>query len=273
LQPQISAALAAKRFPAFSPSIGNAPALRAPEWWQDGCLNVSSRNMARCTYGRSPASRELAVVGDSIATSWLPGLRIAAAEQGWRLHVFTMRLCPTANVPTFLVRASDGVDRTCQRHRQWMLAQVRQLKPFIVISSNGSDGPQRLYPSMGPDWQDRWTRGLTESLRALAQVSHKVVVLPPPPATGALARCTANRRPADCARRVSLQWRQLFAAEHLAAKRTGTNIRHPDIRTWFCASQRCPGFVGRTPVMADGRHLAAAYARRLAPQLHAALNS
>lgn len=273
MRPAIVKSLAATRFPTFNPSISNPPALRAPEWWQDGCLNVSDRNKERCTYGPTNATRELAVVGDSIATSWLPGLRAAAAKHGWRLHVFTMQLCPTGNIPTYLVRSSDGVNRTCQNHRRWMLEQVQQLRPFITIASSSADGPNYMWPSKGADWESRWASGLTETLRVLAQASHKVVVVPSPPPTGALAKCTSRGRPADCVRGITTQWRQVFNAEHTAAKRAGANVRHPQISTWFCADGRCPGFVGTTPVMADGKHLAAAYGRRLTAHLDAALNS
>ena len=44
----------------------------APEWLVDRCDNVNPGNVDRCRYGDLTAPRTAVVVGDSMATSWLP---------------------------------------------------------------------------------------------------------------------------------------------------------------------------------------------------------
>ena len=51
----------------------------SPEWLHDKCLDVSPKNAERCTYGPPDGARSVALIGDSVAVSWLPALRRAAA--------------------------------------------------------------------------------------------------------------------------------------------------------------------------------------------------
>lgn len=44
---------------------------------------------------------------------------------------------------------------------------------------------------------------------------------------------------------------------------TADSLTFVDTRSWFCAFDRCPAFVGSTPVCADGTHLTDAYSRAL----------
>jgi hypothetical protein len=62
---------------------------------------------------------------------------------------------------------------------------------------------------------------------------------------------------------------QQVAIEQDVARTTGA--LHVDPERWFCADDRCPAVVGSTPVYADGLHMTAEYAERIAPEVGAAV--
>ena len=55
----------------------------APEWLVDKCDNVNAGNLARCRYGAATAPRTAALVGDSMAISWMPALRAVLEPRGF----------------------------------------------------------------------------------------------------------------------------------------------------------------------------------------------
>ncbi len=222
------------------------------EWLHDKCLDVSDKNAARCTYGSPAAHRSVALLGDSVAVSWLPAMRAAASLQDARIHVLTRRQC--ANV-------RGSVSPACTDHQNWALEQVRRLRPDLVVLSARYQGKQT--PA-------QWRDGTTAMLAELATYAHRVVVLAPPPESGNLQSCyTRLSAPQDCTLAVSDRWRSYAGAEQQAA--TIGRARFVDTRPWFCEGERCPALVDDLPVLFDGRHLTKAYAGAIAPQLAAAL--
>jgi hypothetical protein len=224
----------------------------APEWLQDKCLDVSDKNAVRCTYGPPTANASVAVLGDSVAVSWLPALRRAPSLKTARIHVLTRRQC--ANLRGF-------VSASCTQHQDWALAQVRRLRPGIVVLSARYQGAQT--PA---EWEVGTLRMLTE----LAPYTRRIVVLAPPPDTANLQSCyTRLSAPRDCIEEVTYRWRSYAGAEQEATARRAVFV---DPRPWFCAGDRCPALVGDVPVMFDGRHLAAVYAAVIAPLMSASLS-
>jgi peptidoglycan/LPS O-acetylase OafA/YrhL len=218
----------------------------APEWLHDKCLDIGSKNAARCTYGPATATRSVALIGDSVAVSWLPALRRAPSLRNARIHVLTLRQC--ANL-------RDVVSPGCAGHQDWALEQVRRLRPSLVVMSARYQGSQSAI-----EWRD----GTTRMIAAVAPYTKKVVLLSPPPGTGNLQSCyTRLSEPQDCAAAVSDRWRTYAGAELQAA--TAGHAVFVDSRQWFCVADRCPAVVADLPVLFDGRHLTAVYAAAIAP--------
>ncbi|MCW2572793.1 MAG: O-antigen acetylase [Frankiales bacterium] len=224
----------------------------APEWLQDKCLDVSDKNAARCTYGPPTANASVAVLGDSVAISWLPALRRAPSLGTARIHVLTRRQC--ANL-------RGSVSPACLEHQDWALAQVRRLRPGMVLLSARYQGAQT--PA-------EWEAGTVQMLKELAPYTHRIVVLAPPPDTANLQSCyTRLSAPRDCVEDVTYRWRSYAGAEQQAAAGRAVFV---DPRPWFCAGDRCPALVGDVPVMFDGRHLTAVYAAAIAPLMSGSLS-
>jgi hypothetical protein len=155
----------------------------------------------------------------------------------------------------------------CDEHKDWAVDRVRDLRPDLVVASNSTTmlDHQTGQPS-GAARFPAWRTGMTRTLEELVPHAGRVVLLSPPPRAGNLQSCvTRLSRPVDCTTPVPADWLDLRQAERAAAAAAGAE--HVDVEALFCADGRCPAVVGSTPVYTDGRHLTAAYARRLAPQL------
>ena len=220
----------------------------SPEWLHDNCLDTGDKNARRCTYGPANATRTVALMGDSVAVSWLPALRRAATLRNTRIHVLTLRQC--ANLRGY-------VSKGCRGHQDWALKQVCQLRPEIVVMSARYQGTQS---------PNQWRDGTIRMLDEVRPYTKRILLLSPPPGTGNLQSCyTRLSKPRDCAAQVSERWRTYAGAELQAATQGGATFL--DSRDWFCVSDQCPAVVGALPVLFDGRHLTAVYAAAIAPAM------
>jgi peptidoglycan/LPS O-acetylase OafA/YrhL len=225
----------------------------SPEWLHDKCLDLGDKNAARCTYGPPHATRSVALLGDSVAVSWLPALRRAPSLRNARIHVLTLRQC--ANLRGL-------VSKGCAGHQDWALEQVRRLRPDLVILSARYQGKQDAI---------EWRVGTVRMLDAVRPYAKRVVLLSPPPGTGNLQSCyTRLSKPRDCAARVSDRWRTYAGAEQQAATAAGAVFL--DARQWFCVADECPAVVDDLPVLFDGRHLTAVYAAMIAGSMSPAFS-
>ena len=266
LAADIRASIAPTAWPPLLPPLEGIDRSGAPEWIVDKCDNVNPGNVERCLYGPADAPRTAALVGDSIAVSWLPALREVLEPRGFRIQVLTRNQCPAPAVLLYRERPAKPFVE-CADHVEWAVEQVRALSPALVVVSNSLTmvGKQVAEPE-GAERYARWGTGMAQTLRALEEAADAVVVLGAPPRAGNLQECvTRVSEPGDCTEPVPAEWRAVRDAEAAAALEAGATYLDPE--RWFCADDRCPAVVGSTPVYTDGRHLTAAYSRRLAPHL------
>jgi peptidoglycan/LPS O-acetylase OafA/YrhL len=239
--------------------LDDLTAAGAPEWIEDKCLDVGPRNAEKCTYGPGTAKHVAALLGDSVAISWLPALRDAAERAGWRIHVLTRRQCPNPALPG---GSTEAVSESCSQHQRWAAEQVLKLRPELVVLSNRYGGAD----------PEQWRVATGATLARLAPARARTVVLSPPPETGNLQKCyTRLSEPAQCTKPVSDDYRSFTAAEGAAAQASGA--RFVDTRSWFCAKDLCPAVIDGAPVHWDGRHLSAPYSRFLGPYVEQALKA
>jgi peptidoglycan/LPS O-acetylase OafA/YrhL len=269
-QARVLAALQATAWGELSPSLDS---LRKPP---EGCTTVDARNVHRCVYGDTGAARTAVVIGDSIAMAWTPAVREALAGRGWRVQMLTMSECPAVDLKTFRNRGTRGtVYAECVAHRAWARAQIRRLQPDLVVAASLVDFANRIVgidSTNAPANYAAWQQGSERMLRDLKADAKHVVLLSAPPNSGNLQTCVTRRsKPADCVRKVTTQNRRVAAAERAAAAAVGAGYVDPI--DWFCYEGRCPAVIGTTPVMREGTHITAAFARTLGPLLRPALLS
>ena len=272
LAADIAASVAPASWPELDLPLATISRAGSPEWLEDKCDNVNRGNVERCRYGDPAAPKTAALVGDSMAISWLPALRRYLEPRGWQVQVLTRNQCPLPQVGFWRDRPSQPFTQ-CNDHKDWVLEQVRALRPQLVVASNSITflDHQEGEPE-GAERFTAWRDGLQATLEQLRAAAGRVVVLGPPPRSGNLQSCvTAFSSPSDCTTDLTGDWVDLRAAERTAAARAQAD--YVDVEPLFCASGRCPAVVGSTPVYTDGRHLTAAYARRVAPRLGALVDA
>ena len=237
--------------------LDNLPDAAAPEWIRDRCLDIGPRNIERCVYGPKDATKDLALIGDSVAISWLPALRQAAERSGWRIQVLTRRQCPNPALPP---GATTAVSESCANHQQWVAEQVLRLRPDLLVLSNRYGGAE----------PDQWLQATATTLQRFAPAKARTIVLSPPPETGNLQKCyTRLSEPSQCTKPISDVYRAFRTVEKRAADQFGAQF--VDTSSWFCAKDLCPAVVASAPVHFDGRHLSASYSRFLGPYVEQVL--
>lgn len=275
LTAEITAALVAQEWPDLTPSLDSLGRdAMAPEWMTDGCLGGEQRSLAdprenvdHCVYGDPAASRTAVLLGDSVAISYLPGIRAALEPAGWRIDVMTLVQCPVADVP--LTKIDGSAYTECNDFRHWTLDRVAALHPDLVVTSESPNTLKRLVgePSDG-EALATWVAGMSSSLARLTESADRVVVLAAPPGTGTrdVERCTNSlATPEDCVYVPGGDYHRLVQAEFDLVAAQG--LTYVPTEPWFCSSLRCPDFVATTTVFADAGHITSAYSQRLAPVL------
>lgn len=255
----IIAALAAPDWPDLTPSLDElGPDSWVPEWAVDGCGTVTSEDLGKCSYGTTEATRTAVLIGDSVAVSWAPGIR-AALGTDWRLQVLTKQACPAATVSVLPITDSADFTKACDENHQWVIDQITQIKPDLIILSSTEASMDRLASKAEGDVADsEWQVGMSDLLGRVGDLAARTVLLEPPPLGQNLESCaTLLSVPADCTRQPTKTRARMIAADAAAVADTAQKtIVQVDTTPWFCTDQGdCPSFVGNHPVFADGQHL------------------
>ncbi len=267
---EIAASLSASEWPELTPGLDSlGEDAWAPEWTQDDCLNVGSDRVEDCLYGDPAADRTAVLLGDSMAISWMPGIREALEPAGWNVQSLTFGQCPQVAVRIRAATEIDGFTEGCRRHQEWAVGEVRRSQPELVIVASAGNSVRRLASEAeGEAALAEWQAGVTDMLTALDTQPVRVVVLSSPPDGENLQTCaTRFNGPQDCISSPPEELDAFLDAERAAVERfrgAALQATYVDTRPWFCdAQERCPSFVGTAPVFADGLHLSEAYATRL----------
>lgn len=273
---QIQKSLDYEEWPTLSPAIENlGPEAWVPEWVEDNCQDVWQADVARCTYGDPGASNTAVLVGDSIAISYMPGIRAALEGDGWKVISLTLQQCPAVDVPVLKDRSSGGgAYIECDRHHDWVRDYIAELNPDMLIMSSVQETTQRLASrATGDDAIKEWVSATTSTLAEFAGVAKKVVLLGPPPGGTNLQMCaTTLNTPKDCVATKSVEYDKTQHAVLAAVPPGFPNVSVIDTSSWFCSDDnRCPSFVNNTVMFADGGHLTGAYSKKLGPLLRTVL--
>jgi peptidoglycan/LPS O-acetylase OafA/YrhL len=251
-----------------------------PAYYDAGChLDYLDAAMpSQCVYGDPAGARTVFLFGDSHAAHWFPAVDAVAKERGWKLLVRTKSACNAASVLTF----SPGLKRVyteCPVWRSEVLAEIKQVQPYlVVISSSGNNGNPLVdaagnRPS-GAGLDAQWAAGWETTYRAIKGSKTRLVQIRDTPWPGYnVPECLAEhsekvaRCAAQPAKSIVLPDRQVLVAQ--AAKTNGVQMIDP--LAWFCTADACPGLVGNVLVWRDDDHITTRYSKMLAPLLSARL--
>ncbi|KRE47558.1 hypothetical protein ASG92_09960 [Arthrobacter sp. Soil736] len=270
LSGKVSAALSATAWPELTPTLdGLGESSWAPEIVKDGCLSVSDDNFGNCAYGPLKAKKTAAVVGDSIAASWMPAIRAALEPKGYRIQMLTLSGCPAFVTELRSEHAAD-----CNSHRAWTKDKLASLQPDLIIMANAFEDIAGLEGKSPQEVATAWKSGGTLFLNELPAAS-SFVMLSAPQGGKSLTECaTKLSSPADCVSTVG-DFRKMIdrAATEAVTAASSARMAYVDTTSWFCVADKCPSFIGNNPVRIDASHLTGVFAKSLGPVLADALES
>jgi len=270
LRQELGTALAATRWPEFSPPIDDLADQRAPQWTQDGCADVTDQNKARCAYGAEGSEQTVAVIGDSVATSWLPGI-IAGLGSDHRIQALTKQGCGVSLAPASAPQSDPTKPwKQCADHHAWVTEQLVETPPDILIVAESYMASSRLASrATGVAGAAEWRAGLEGALAGVPEGT-RIVTLMAPPGAANLQECYSPvSRPGDCVGGTSAAWLQTLAVEKGATESAGGTF--VDTRDWFCVRGRCTSFIGDVAAYVDAFHLSRSYSERTGPVIRDAV--
>jgi hypothetical protein len=266
VQAAVAAAAGVQALPSnLSPPLAEAPAAK-PAVFVNGCVRSwLGTGQDECASGNLEAGRTMALVGDSHAAMWQPGLETVAAQQGWRLETTAKVLCPLLDLPT----QSPYLGREYTECHQWrteILDRLRAERPaLIVVDMDRLYTPDYGFTVYGPEWLASLTRTVAE-LRSTGAV---VLVLGPvPDPFGNVPSCLSDHL--DSATACSPERAVAMNEAGIAAEAEATvagGAQYAPLTDLFCTATVCPVVVGNQLVFRDDNHLSIDYAQFLAPVL------
>ena len=263
-QRDVQAALASSQWPKIDVS---AAALNWNSATREAHCSSSTGDVPQCIFANPRASKKVVVVGDSTSLAWLPAIRGALEPQGWQVTVLYHASCPW--VPVKLIDEKGSPNRSCDTFHERFPAVVAKMAPDMVIAAHwftyyGSLSSRAAFPAALNEWRD----SSEVMIRSLAKSSPRVVILATPPGGPNIAKCmTRFNSPTDCESPLPPAWQPMSDATEEAVRSTASSVvdvKYVDTLSWFCAADgRCPAFIGKSPVTADGEHLSPGQAASL----------
>ncbi|MEI5687759.1 acyltransferase family protein [Sphingomonas kyungheensis] len=222
-----------------------------PVEYKTGCsLPFGESVIQACPSGQPDSRFRIAVVGDSHAAQWLPGIEAAGRARGWAIVPLTKSSCPL--VPVRL-RHFDAA--ACAAWSRNVMAELRAHPPQVVIYALYLDGEIAQLPSDAVR-----LAAVRPALAQLAALGSQVIVLRDTPHLAGdpiAALDAAQPRPLPAVAR--------RAGPDIVAQAAATlpGVRVLDMNDLVCPAARCRAVIGNLVVWRDEHHIAAHYAATL----------
>jgi hypothetical protein len=229
-----------------------------------------------CARGDTNGDKVMVVVGNSHGRHWIPALDAIARHAGYRAYYLVKPQCVGSLVTPDMGETEEPFT-DCADFHVWMLQQIEELHPDLVIASTsttergvyGSDGG---YVEEREDVNALVKDGYLELFGRLDQAADRVVVIRDIPylqRDPGTCLSTGHADLGDCLMR-PVGFRQAGSQDQLeAAQEVGVDSIDPS--RWFCWRSLCPSVVGSTIAHRDQGHMTNEYSRQLAEPLGRAL--
>ncbi|GAB4195762.1 MAG: acyltransferase family protein [Wenzhouxiangellaceae bacterium] len=236
-----------------------------PGVYTDGChVSVRETEPRLCVlHEPSHRARTAVISGDSHAANWIPALRLAAEQAGWRLIAITKSACSISHAPgpgRYYVRPE------CVAWSVSVLEQLAQIQPDIVFLARSRRSDD--YPD---EHSQQWTEGLVSMLANvitdLDSVAGRVIVIAD--TLRFIDKPYLCLDQPDCRGRIDPLYQRPDPLT--AAVSSSGHGELLDMRPLLCPENGCPAVIGNVIVWRDPHHLTATYSRTLAPRFRAIL--
>ena len=238
------------------------------EAFDDGChlkeTSLIESPESRCVFGDPAAENTVVTIGDSHGLMYAPPVIALARQHDWRAINMTRAGCTVAEVE---------YRSECDDWRENTLSRIEELRPSLVIISNGTDDGDRYAVTADGRQLDRdqsepyLEQGFAKTLRRIKRTGAKVAVIRDiPHAPDDVLDCVAEN-PNDlepCAYRPHRSAERAYDA-HAARRVAGVTLIDP--LPLICPDGLCPAVIGDALVYRNGYHLSATFAATMAPWL------
>ena len=223
-----------------------------------------------CRFETVGATREVAIVGDSIGVQWFSMVPEVFHESDWNISVYTKSACAIVD-EEFVYDRVGGVYEVCAEWRNSVIEQLELEQPEVIIIGNSI-----AYPFDEKQWID----GARRVFQRLSQSASQVIVIPGTPTLGfdgpgCLARNWSTSRQTvaescvarDRTRRASKVTEHLqVASSHLE------NVHVLELNDLVCPEEECHALSkDGLLVFRDSQHLNDSFVRARAPLIRARL--
>lgn len=241
--------------------------------YRHGCVQSLRRDTLKvCRYGAKLEETRLriAVVGDATGANLLPALKEGAVEHGWRVETYLKESCLWSDRPVWN-RKLRGAYTGCVGWSGRVARELLRSRPDVVLlaqSPTYTDDRARTIELAAP----RLAAGIAPLVADLEEAGIEVVVLRSLPVLPQNApQClTLRRDPALCGGRRADSLRT-GALDLVAGQASGVTTL--DLSDAFCGQDRCEPIIDGLLVYRDGTQPTRTFARTLAPEVRARLQS
>lgn len=244
-------------------------ALAAPKDVPETCLqDGQSDAVVRCVFGDPDSTTVLAVVGDSHAAMYVPGMAAAAREKGWRLDVYTKGSCPLTAVA---VRMDGRPFDSCQSWGKAVSEYILKERPSALVV--GSSWSYHVAGIEGKDESDAaLAQGMRDAWGPFLDANVPVISVRDMPRPGVLVPdCVAQNESSltKCAMPRDEILEESTPEVEAAKGLDGAHVL--DVTSAVCPGDMCPAVIGGVQIYRDGNHLTATYSKTMHTQFAAAL--
>ncbi|MBE3074643.1 MAG: hypothetical protein IMZ75_06805 [Actinobacteria bacterium] len=244
----------------------NAAATDLPVVNTNGCmLDHPTVAPKVCSFGDLGSDNVIALVGDSHAAMFIPGLEVVALEAGYRLDTYTKGSCPFVTLPI------DFQKRDYKECGEWVRNVTDKLvkeKPVAVITAMSraysvfgtglsiDESRQPISDSLGASWDKLEGAGIR--VAAMRDVPRPGIVVPDCVAANPdnLSKCAVNQ--------VKSLWED---GPEVRAAKTHPGVTIIDLTSTMCADGVCPAVINGIIVYRDSNHITATYSRSMHQQM------
>lgn len=226
------------------------PGLRHGDRWCQ--QTIGEPELVVCEFGDLNSSHTIALVGSSHSDHWLPALKRAAQNMGWRVVTLLKYGCRFGEKP-----GNNGFDHpSCRRWNRAAMAHLLDLKPDLVFmpATRGSGEEERIPQGYLSHWQVLNAAGIAVlAVRDTPRMNFNV------------PECVEQRGP--YARQCRRHRAELYQTD-ISLRELGTvpeNVTLLDLTDAFCDRQYCYPVIGNVLVYRDSNHITATYARTMGP--------
>ncbi|OKH74705.1 hypothetical protein EB72_15460 [Mycobacterium sp. SWH-M1] len=219
------------------------------------CYTPSYQNMLTCDFGdMSDGSKRIALVGDSHATFLIPAIRPLLNSNKWRLTTFTGHEC------MLMEPLHGGCERAMKEVRAALLKDRFDL--ILVTNFNNNQDPVAFRRAWDP----------------LVAAGKRLAVIADNPQTSKEALSCVARTKVGGSANLGVCGVAASAAfpnpdPLIVAARSMPTTGVIDLRSYYCAADRCPSIIGNVAVYRDTNHITATYSKSLARPMEQSLRN